>query len=229
MAFPTETVYGLGASAMNPEAVSKVFEAKARPRGNPLIVHVSNLSQVGSVVTHVSPKAEALMKMFWPGPLTLLFPKSDAVLDIVTAGLPNVAVRMPDHPVSQALIEACGVPLVAPSANLSGRPSPTGAKDVLADLDGKVDIILDGGTTHIGVESTVLDVSKEPPVILRPGAIGKEEIEAAFESIGFPGQVLVDGNGPGGSFGSDAEAQAPRQLQALCARSRAVSRHRNPG
>jgi L-threonylcarbamoyladenylate synthase len=209
VAFPTETVYGLGASAMNPEAVSKVFEAKARPRGNPLIVHVSNLSQVGSVVTHVSPKAEALMKMFWPGPLTLLFPKSDAVLDIVTAGLPNVAVRMPDHPVSQALIEACGVPLVAPSANLSGRPSPTGAKDVLADLDGKVDIILDGGTTHIGVESTVLDVSKEPPVILRPGAIGKEEIEAAFESIGFPGQVLVDGNGPGGSFGSDAEAQAP--------------------
>lgn len=209
VAFPTETVYGLGASALNHEAVSKVFEAKARPKGNPLIIHVSNLRQVDSVVTHVSPLAEALMKTFWPGPLTLLFPKSDSVLDVVTAGLTNVAVRMPDHPVSQALIEACGVPLVAPSANLSGRPSPTSARDVLADLDGKVDIILDGGPTHIGVESTVLDVSRESPVILRPGAIGREEIEAALESSGFPGPVLVDGNGPGSSFGPDAEAQAP--------------------
>ncbi|MGB4026290.1 MAG: L-threonylcarbamoyladenylate synthase [Bacillota bacterium] len=212
VAFPTETVYGLGANALSPEAVAKVFEAKGRPKGNPLIVHISNLHQVDPLVTQVSPKAEALMKMFWPGPLTLLFPKSDLVLDIVTAGLPNVAIRMPDHPVCKALIDACGLPLVAPSANLSGRPSPTSAQDVLADLDGKVDIILDGGPTHIGVESTVLDVSKESPIILRPGAIGKEDLEAALESLGFPSPVLVDGGGSGssdGSYGPESQPQAP--------------------
>jgi L-threonylcarbamoyladenylate synthase len=213
VAFPTETVYGLGASALNPEAVAKVFEAKARSKGNPLIVHISRLAQVDPLVTQIHPKAELLMKMFWPGPLTLLFPKSGQVLDIVTAGLPNVAIRLPDHPVCKVLIDACGLPLVAPSANLSGRPSPTSAQHVLTDLDGKVDIILDAGPTHIGVESTVLDVSKESPVILRPGAIGREEIEAALESIGSPGQVLVDGGGPGGSFGPEAEAEAQAEAE----------------
>lgn len=199
VAFPTETVYGLGASALNPEAVSRVFKAKARPRDNPLIVHISRLDGIKRLVTNISPKAEALMKRFWPGPLTLLFPRSEIVLDIVTAGLPNVAVRMPDHPVSQMLIDACGVPLVAPSANQSGRPSPTCARDVLAELNGKVDIILDGGPTHIGVESTVLDVSGDTPVILRPGGITREEIEAALKARA--GSVLVDGNGLGGCFG----------------------------
>ncbi len=180
VAFPTETVYGLGASALNPDAVDSVFEAKARPRDNPLIVHVSRLEGVNPLVAQIPPRAKKLMEIFWPGPLTLLFPKSEIVPDVITAGLPNVAIRMPGHPVSQMLIDACGVPLVAPSANQSGRPSPTCARDVLADLEGKVDIILDGGTTDIGVESTVLDVSGDIPIILRPGGITREQIESVL-------------------------------------------------
>jgi L-threonylcarbamoyladenylate synthase len=182
VAFPTETVYGLGANALDPEAVARIFEAKGRPQDNPLILHISRLEGVDALVREISPRAERLMEMFWPGPLTLLFPRSYIVPDIVTAGLPTVAIRMPDHPVAQRLIDACGVPLAAPSANQSGRPSPTSARDVLADLNGKVDIIIDGGPTDIGVESTVLDVSGDSPIILRPGGLTREDIEAALST-----------------------------------------------
>ncbi len=208
VAFPTETVYGLGANALDPEAVARIFEAKGRPQDNPLIVHVSRLEGVGPLVKEISPRAAALMQTFWPGPLTLLFPRSDAVPGVVTANLSSVAIRMPDHPVAQQLIDACGVPLAAPSANQSGRPSPTSARDVLADLDGKVDIIIDGGPTDIGVESTVLDVSGNIPAILRPGGIAWEDIEAVLGTRHFNNAAVVRGCRKAG-FASDEAAPSP--------------------
>lgn len=208
VAFPTETVYGLGANALDPEAVARIFEAKGRPQDNPLIVHVSRLESVEPLVKEISPRAATLMQTFWPGPLTLLFPRSDAVPDIVTANLPNAAIRMPDHPVAQQLIDACGVPLAAPSANKSGRPSPTSAMDVLADLDGKVDIILDAGPTDIGVESTVLDVSGDIPTILRPGGIAREDIEAALSTRYVNNAAVVHDCCKAG-FRSDEAAPSP--------------------
>jgi len=183
VAFPTETVYGLGANALDPKAVLKIFEAKGRPQDNPVIVHVSGLEQVKLLVTEISPVASRLMKTFWPGPLTLLFPKSCLVPAEVTAGLPLVAIRMPDHPVAHKLIDLANVAVAAPSANISGRPSPISADEVLSDLDGKVDVILDGGPANIGVESTVLDVSRPIPRILRPGGVPKEELERILEKV----------------------------------------------
>ncbi|MBE3519419.1 MAG: threonylcarbamoyl-AMP synthase [Firmicutes bacterium] len=187
VAFPTETVYGLGANALDPDAVTGIFRAKGRPADNPIIVHVSRPEMLRPLVTSVPPSAEKLIFRFWPGPLTLLFPKSTAVPDIVTAGLPRVAIRMPDHPVAHLLIDAAQVPVAAPSANVSGRPSPTSASDVLEDLDGKVDVVLDGGPCEIGVESTVLDLSGAVPRILRPGGIPREEIA---EALGVPVEVV---------------------------------------
>lgn len=186
VAFPTETVYGLGANALNPGAVESIFKAKGRPADNPIIVHVSRPEMLGQLVRSIPKGAEKLINRFWPGPLTLLFPRSEQVPDVVTAGLPTVAVRMPDHPVSHLLIDTCGVPVAAPSANVSGRPSPTNASDVLEDLDGKIDLLLDGGECVVGVESTVLDVVSPTPRILRPGGVSKEEIE---ETLGTPVEV----------------------------------------
>ncbi len=180
VAFPTETVYGLGANAFDLRATLKVFEVKARPKTNPLIVHISHLDQLYDLTPNISSTAEILINKFWPGPLTLLFPRSEIISDIITANSLNVAVRMPDHPVSKMFINACGVPLVAPSANRSGRPSPVCAQDVLDDLGGKIQAVLDGGVSNIGVESTVLDVSVNPPVILRPGAVTSEQIKAVL-------------------------------------------------
>ncbi len=180
VAFPTETVYGLGANALDPEAVAGIFRAKGRPADNPVIVHVSRPEMLEPLVTSVPPSAEKLIFRFWPGPLTLLFPKSPAVPDIVTAGLPRVAIRMPDHPAAHLLIDAAQIPVAAPSANVSGKPSPTSASDVLEDLDGKIDVVLDGGPCEIGVESTVLDLFGNVPRVLRPGGIAKEEIEEAL-------------------------------------------------
>ncbi|MBE7062300.1 MAG: threonylcarbamoyl-AMP synthase [Clostridia bacterium] len=174
-AFPTETVYGLGANAWDAEAVAKIFRAKGRPQDNPLIVHVADPGQLSDICI-VTPLAETLISRFWGGPLTLILPKTDKVPAAVTAGLDTVAVRMPSHPIANALLRLCGLPVAAPSANLSGKPSPTRAAHVLADMDGRADCIIDGGDCLWGVESTVLDLTVSPPAILRPGAVTKEEI-----------------------------------------------------
>lgn len=178
VAFPTETVYGLGGNALSDKAVGKIFAAKGRPADNPLIVHIAENQQLGELVSAVPPSARKLMDAFWPGPLTLIMPKGQAVADNVTAGLSTVAVRMPDHPVAQALIREADLPIAAPSANRSGRPSPTTANHVERDLNGRISGIVDGGETGIGVESTVVDCSGDEAVILRPGGITREEIEA---------------------------------------------------
>jgi L-threonylcarbamoyladenylate synthase len=171
VAFPTETVYGLGANALSPQAVEKIFVAKQRPHWDPLIVHVASRSQVPEVASDLPPIAEALMEAFWPGPLTLLLPKTDAIPDAVTAGRPLVGVRIPNHPVAQALLRAAGIPIAAPSANTFGHTSPTTAAHVLADLDGRIDAILDGGPTEVGLESTVAEVQSYDVVVYRQGAI----------------------------------------------------------
>ncbi|MCI0765265.1 L-threonylcarbamoyladenylate synthase [Bacillus sp. TL12] len=183
IAFPTETVYGLGANAMNDEAIAKIFEAKGRPSDNPLIVHIGAKSQLGEIVREITPVAEVLMKHFWPGPLTIILPKKDGISEKVTAGLDTVGVRMPDHPVALALIEAANVPVAAPSANRSGRPSPTLAHHVYEDLNGKIAGIVDGGATGVGVESTVVDCTSEVPTILRPGGITKEQLEEVIGTV----------------------------------------------
>ncbi|WP_416828077.1 L-threonylcarbamoyladenylate synthase [Ectobacillus polymachus] len=183
VAFPTETVYGLGADAMKNEAVRKIFEAKGRPSDNPLIVHIADAEQLTPIVSSISPLAHVLMETFWPGPLTLIFPSSDRVATRVTAGLNTVAVRMPDHPVARALLKMANVPVAAPSANVSGRPSPTLASHVYADLNGKIAGIVDGGATGVGVESTVLDITSEVPTILRPGGVTKEQLEAVIGPV----------------------------------------------
>ncbi|MBC6976225.1 threonylcarbamoyl-AMP synthase [Bacillus sp. Xin] len=183
IAFPTETVYGLGANAMNDEAIAKIFEAKGRPSDNPLIVHIGAKSQLGEIVREITPVAEVLMKHFWPGPLTIILPKKNGISEKVTAGLDTVGVRMPDHPVALALIEAANVPVAAPSANRSGRPSPTLAHHVYEDLNGKIAGIVDGGATGVGVESTVVDCTSEVPTILRPGGITKEQLEEVIGTV----------------------------------------------
>lgn len=186
VAFPTETVYGLGGNARSDEAIEKIFTAKGRPSDNPLIVHISSLDQLQGLVSHVSDQARKLMDAFWPGPLTLVLPKGDQVAGRVTAGLSTVGVRMPDHPVALAFIEESGLPLAAPSANLSGRPSPTTAQHVYHDLKGRIPGILDGGPTGVGVESTVVDCTAETLTILRPGGITKEQLEEVI------GDVAID-------------------------------------
>jgi L-threonylcarbamoyladenylate synthase len=184
VAFPTETVYGLGANAKDAKAVEKIFAAKGRPSDNPLIVHIAHPKQLEEMVSAIPDVAHTLIKHFWPGPLTLILPKKEGVIsDPVTAGLPTVAVRMPAHPVALALIEASGLPLAAPSANISGRPSPTTAAHVFADLNGRIAGIVDGGETGIGVESTVLDCTTKVPTILRPGGVTKEALEKVIGNI----------------------------------------------
>jgi L-threonylcarbamoyladenylate synthase len=185
--FPTETVYGLGANALNGQACRRIFAAKGRPQDNPLIVHVAAPEDIVKLTSALPHLAVACMEHFWPGPLTLVVPKSEQVPSEVTAGLDTVAIRMPDHPVALELIRAAGVPIAAPSANLSGRPSPTLAKHVLEDLGGKIEAVLDGGACRVGVESTVLDVTGARPIILRPGGITLEQLE---EGLGM--QVDTD-------------------------------------
>jgi L-threonylcarbamoyladenylate synthase len=186
VAFPTETVYGLGANALDGAAVKRIYEAKGRPSDNPMIIHVAALDQVEELVTSVPEAARALMRIFWPGPLTLVLPVDPGVPREVTAGLGSVAVRRPGHSGALALLEAAGTPLAAPSANLSGRPSPTTAAHVLRDLNGRIDMILDGGPAGVGVESTVLDLTGPVPVILRPGGVTLEALQEIL------GEVRVD-------------------------------------
>ncbi|HXB62642.1 MAG TPA: L-threonylcarbamoyladenylate synthase, partial [Acidobacteriaceae bacterium] len=170
VAFPTETVYGLGANALNAEAVEKIFVAKERPHWDPLIVHVADVA-MAKTVAELSPLAEQLAERFWPGPLTLLLPRKDCVPDAVTAGRSLVGVRVPGHPLALELLRAAAIPIAAPSANRFGHTSPTTAAHVLEDLDGRIDTVLDGGACHVGVESTVVDLSQDPMVIYRPGAV----------------------------------------------------------
>ncbi len=183
VAFPTETVYGLGADALNPVAVKNIFEAKGRPSDNPLIVHIADISQLNGLVKEVPPLAKSLMDAFWPGPLTLVFKRSLKIPDIITAGLDTVAIRMPKNPIALKLIERSGVPVAAPSANLSGRPSPTCAEHVAEDLSGRIAYIIDGGSCTVGVESTVLDITSEIPVILRPGGVTQEMLEKVVGKV----------------------------------------------
>jgi L-threonylcarbamoyladenylate synthase len=183
VAFPTETVYGLGADALNDAAVQKIFQAKGRPADNPLIVHVSSRDMLSRVASEVNSKAEKLIENFWPGPLTLVVRRRPEAARAVSCDLPTVAVRMPANPVALALIEGADTPIAAPSANRSGKPSPTRAAHVLEDLDERIDLILDGGETRIGIESTVLDVTGDVPVILRPGFVTREMLEAVIGPV----------------------------------------------
>jgi L-threonylcarbamoyladenylate synthase len=183
VAFPTETVYGLGAHALDAAAVARLFEAKGRPANDPLIVHIARFDRIDALVSHVPAGARDLAARFWPGPLTLVLPRRDIVPSSVTAGLPTVAIRIPSHPVARALLEAADVPVAAPSANLFSRPSPTRASHVRDDLHGRIDMILDAGPTEVGVESTVLDLSSGTPTVLRPGAVGVEALRAVIGSV----------------------------------------------
>ncbi|PWK16287.1 L-threonylcarbamoyladenylate synthase [Tumebacillus permanentifrigoris] len=186
VAFPTETVYGLGANALDARAVDKIFKAKGRPSDNPLIVHIAHRDDVHQLVTHIPELARLCMDHFWPGPLTLILPCTDAVPANVTAGLDTVGVRMPDHDTALQVIALAGVPVAAPSANRSGRPSPTTAEHVLEDLSGHIAGVVDGGAAGVGVESTVLDVTGAVPMILRPGGVTREMLEHLL------GPVAVD-------------------------------------
>lgn len=186
VAFPTETVYGLGASALDARAVKAIFGAKGRPADNPLIVHVARPGDLDSLVDQVPEAAQELVQAFWPGPLTLVLAGGGGLPDEISAGLGTVAVRMPSHPVALALIAAARVPVAAPSANLSGRPSPTTADHVLTDLGGRIQLVLDGGPAGMGLESTVLDLSGPCPVVLRPGGVTPAQLEQVI------GPVLVD-------------------------------------
>jgi L-threonylcarbamoyladenylate synthase len=196
VALPTETVYGLAANALEPQAVAHIFEIKGRPTHNPIIVHVASLEMARQCVAIWPPLAEKMAKAFWPGPLTLVLPKTAIIPDIVTAQGPTVGIRWPSHPVMQAVIQACGFPLAAPSANTSNRISPTTAQHVWEDLGDKVPLILDGGPCQIGIESTVLDLSQSPPRLLRPGMIHAEAIAAVT------GQLNLDSHPAAGQLRS---------------------------
>ncbi len=200
VAFPTETVYGLGADALNPMAAKKIYAAKGRPSDNPLIIHICDRQALSEIAKDVPETAEVLMDAFWPGPLTMIFRKSERVPYETTGGLDTVAVRMPEDPSARAFIAASGGFIAAPSANTSGRPSPTTARHVAEDLSGKIDMILDGGPVSIGVESTILDMSVSPPMILRPGAVTKEMLTRKI------GEVSEDASLKGGREAKQAKA-----------------------
>ena len=190
VAIPTETVYGLAADAFNPAAVKKIFEAKGRPQDNPLIVHLADARQLESVAREIPEAARRLYARFSPGPLTVILPKRDTVPDAVSAGLDTVAIRIPSHPVANAIIRAAGVPLAAPSANLSGFPSPTGVTDVLDDMTGRVSAIVDGGDSECGIESTVVSLAVSPPRLLRPGVITAEQLREELPDLVIDDAVL---------------------------------------
>lgn len=207
--FPTETVYGLGADALQLAAVEGIFAAKERPYSDPLIVHISGEQELGQITTHVPPVARRLAQAFWPGPLTLILPANERVPSLVTAGLDTVAVRVPRHPIALALIRALGAPIAAPSANRFMHISPTTAQHAFADLHGRVPLILDGGPCEVGVESTILDLSVDPPIVLRPGGVSLEMLRAVVPEVRPPARR--DGNSAGSA--NDNEAQkAPGQL-----------------
>ena len=186
VAIPTETVYGLGADGLNPEAVAKIFAAKGRPQDNPLILHITGPEQIELYCHHIPQAAYDLAQRFWPGPLTMVLPAKSCVPKCTTAGLPTVAVRCPDSEITREIIRRSGVPIAAPSANISGKPSTTTAKHVLHDHNGKIPLIIDGGASRVGLESTIVDLSEERPRLLRPGGITPEELKEVL------GDLIVD-------------------------------------
>lgn len=195
VAFPTETVYGLGGDAKNKDASKAIYAAKGRPSDNPLIVHIPDVSWVDGIVSEIPEAAQKLADAFWPGPMTLIFKKNEVIPLETTGGLDTVAVRLPSHPVARALMEESGVYIAAPSANTSGRPSPTKAKHVAEDLSGKIDAIIDGGEVNIGLESTIIDVTEDIPTILRPGYISLDDVKAVVgEARMDPGIMSKDSN-----------------------------------
>ena len=200
VAFPTETVYGLGANALSPEAVKKIYEAKGRPSDNPLIVHIARADELGAIAEETPETAKILMSRFWPGPLTLVFKKRPAVPYETSGGLETVAVRMPSNDIARLLIERAGLPIAAPSANSSGKPSPTRASHVEYDLGGRIDMILDGGPAYYGLESTIVDCARGAPCLLRPGAVTLEMLREAV------GEVAVD---PAVNSKTEGRPQAP--------------------
>ena len=202
LGIPTETVYGLGADGLNPEAVRKIFEAKGRPQDNPLILHVWGKEQVSDFCHDIPESANRLMDEFWPGPLTLVLPAKELVPKETTAGLDTVAIRCPANEITRAIIRAAGVPIAAPSANTSGKPSPTTAKHVLHDMDGKIEAIIDGGPCSVGVESTIIDLTGDKPRLLRPGGITPEQLQNILGEIEIDPAVL-------GEISQDAVVRAP--------------------
>ena len=194
VAFPTETVYGLGANALNPQAVAKIFAAKGRPQDNPLIVHIARKEDIDSLTTGLNANARKIMEHFMPGPLTIIVPKAEIIPDVTSAGLDTVGVRFPINKYAQEFILACGCPIAAPSANLSGRPSPTNAQDVLEDMQGKVAGILDGGSCGVGLESTVVDTTSPVPTICRPGGVTYEMLTEVLGAVEIDPAILGDKN-----------------------------------
>ena len=194
VAFPTETVYGLGANALNPQAVAKIFAAKGRPQDNPLIVHIARKEDIDSLTTGLNANARKIMEHFMPGPLTIIVPKAEIIPDVTSAGLDTVGVRFPINKYAQEFILACGCPIAAPSANLSGRPSPTNAQDVLEDMQGKVAGILDGGSCGVGLESTVVDTTSPVPTICRPGGVTYEMLTEVLGAVEIDPALLGDKN-----------------------------------
>lgn len=202
VSIPTETVYGLAASVFNIEAVKEIFDIKGRPADNPLIVHISDLMMLKNVAAVMPKSAGTLAKLFWPGPLTMVLPKTEAISDVVTCGLPTVAVRMPAQPAAAEIIKRAGLPLAMPSANLSGRPSPTTARHVLEDLNGLIPLIVDDGVCEVGLESTVISLAGEVPTILRPGIISLEDIREALPETVLSDTVLQ-------AVPDDAQVESP--------------------
>lgn len=211
VAFPTETVYGLGGDATNPEASRKIYAAKGRPSDNPLIVHIADFSQLRNIVAEVPQEAEKLAEAFWPGPLTMILRKNEVIPYETTGGLDTVAIRMPSHPVARAFLQDSGCMIAAPSANTSGRPSPTTAQHVWGDLHGKIEILLDGGPVGIGIESTIVDLSEERPMILRPGFITQEMLSAVLGDVGVdPGLASENSKQPPKAPGMRYRHYAPK-------------------
>lgn len=211
---PTETVYGLAANALNPQAVADIFKAKGRPMDNPLIVHISDFKQIKefSLAAEIPEKAKILAEKFWPGPLTIIVKKGTAIPDEVSAGLDTVAIRLPSHKTAQALISQANLPLAAPSANLSGSPSPTSAQHVYDDLNGKIPAIIDGGISDVGLESTVITLAENPPRLLRPGGITHEQLEDAIGTVIVDNAVLnkLEDNAKAASPGMKYKHYAPK-------------------
>lgn len=212
VAIPTETVYGLAANALDGEAVGRIFIAKGRPQDNPLIVHIANLEEMKRLVERVDERAYILAEKFWPGPLTVIMKKSQLIPDEVSAGLETVAIRMPSHPVARKIIKECGVPLAAPSANASGKPSPTTAQHVIDDLEGRIDAIIDGGECAVGVESTVITLETTPPTLLRPGGVTPKELQQVLGEINISHGVYeeLDENERADSPGLKYKHYAPK-------------------
>lgn len=209
VAFPTETVYGLGANGLNQKAVKKIYKAKGRPSDNPLILHISEKKQLNQLVEEIPKLANDCIEKFWPGPLTIILKKSEIIPDIITGGLDTVAIRMPNHPIALELISQSQVPIAAPSANLSGKPSPTNANHVVEDMLGKIEMIIDGGDTGVGLESTVLDLSTDTPTILRPGGVTLEDLKSIIPNI-TQDQSIIDKNIKPKSPGQKYRHYAPK-------------------